>query len=396
MITLHRRGTVGRVGVALAFRDLPVFIRMRVYAPITALLALALLFPASALLAAPARKGRRSSAHRTTHTSAANAKTRSRTTRKTASAHHTESSATRTEQVSASSRRRHGSHTVRTVASSGRRKATSADFVKAAESSPRTAARRHSIAAVEEKTSKEASVVSVTRTETPRKPEAESIREEAAAPIILPTIYNKHGRLIVPPPLKGSHEILVRQNVVADQDGLDRIQDDNDLVRMRDQRLLVALPVNRELGVDERLPLDRRYTRPWTAQFLTTLSRAHYARFHSAIQVNSAVRTVEFQQHLIRINGNAAPAEGETASPHLTGQAVDIAKHGLSRTEIAWLRGYLLPLIQQGRIDVEEEFQQACFHISVYKKYAPTGKAPRREIAGHHGSGSSTLAAVVQ
>lgn len=371
---------------------------MRFHAPITALLALALLFPASALFAAPARKARRSSAHRTTHTSAASAKSRSSKTSKTSktvSAHHRRSSATATERVATSSHRRRGSRT-RTVASSARRKATSADFLKAAEASPKSAGRTHTVAAVDAKASNETSVVSVTRTETPRKPEAESIREEAAEPIILPTIYNKHGRLIVPPPLKGSHEILVRQNVVADQDGLDRIQDDNDLARMREQRLLVALPVNRELAVDDRLPLDRRYTRPWTARFLTTLAQAHYRRFHSAIQVNSAVRTVEFQQHLIRINGNAAPAEGETASPHLTGQAVDIAKHGLSRTEIAWLRGYLLPLIQQGRIDVEEEFQQACFHISVYKKYAPAGKAPRREIAGHHGSGSSALAAAVQ
>ncbi|HEY0162578.1 MAG TPA: DUF5715 family protein, partial [Edaphobacter sp.] len=111
------------------------------------------------------------------------------------------------------------------------------------------------------------------------------------------------------------------------------------------------------------------------------------------LQVNSAVRTVEFQQRLMRTNGNAAPAEGETASPHLTGQAIDIAKHGLSITEIAWLRGYLLPLIQQGRIDVEEEFQQACFHISVYRKYAPSSGAPRRSIAATHHGGTSTLAA---
>lgn len=240
------------------------------------------------------------------------------------------------------------------------------------------------------------SVVSVTRSQTPRKSETESIREEASEPIILPTLYNKRGRLIVPPPLKGSHEILVRQNIVADQDGLDRIQDDADLIRMREQHMLVALPTSRELEVDDRLPVNRRYARPWTAMFLTTLARAHYARFHTPIQVNSAVRTVEFQQQLIRTNGNAAPAEGETASPHLTGQAVDIAKHGLSRTEIAWMRGYLLPLIQEGRIDVEEEFQQSCFHISVYKKYAPLDRAPRREIAGHHSSGSSTLAAAVQ
>jgi len=28
-------------------------------------------------------------------------------------------------------------------------------------------------------------------------------------------------------------------------------------------------------------------------------------------------------------------------------------------------------LIEQGKIDVEEEFQQACFHISVYRNYVP-------------------------
>ena len=104
------------------------------------------------------------------------------------------------------------------------------------------------------------------------------------------------------------------------------------------------------------------------------------------MQVNSAVRTVEFQQHLAHINGNAAPAEGDTASPHLTGQAIDIAKHGLSLTEIAWLRGYLLPLVQEGKIDVEEEFQQSCFHISVYKKYLPSRHATRPQIlaTSHH------------
>jgi hypothetical protein len=101
------------------------------------------------------------------------------------------------------------------------------------------------------------------------------------------------------------------------------------------------------------------------------LARYYYASFHTALQVNSAVRTVEFQERLLRTNGNAAPAGGDTASPHLTGEAVDIGKHGLSLVEIAWMRAYLQPLIAQGAIDVEEEFQQACFHISVYRSYLP-------------------------
>ena len=306
------------------------------------------------------------------------------------------------------------------TAPSAPRKATSADFLKAAsgqidspESSPEappvdkalaiktppsesddTAPSLHPVRMKSTTSEKPVPVVSVVRKTTER-PQLEPVEEAAATPVILPALYNKRGRLIVPRPLKGSHEILVRQNQVADRDGLDRIQSDDDLEDMRSKRLLVALPTNATLQVDERLPINRRYCRPWTAQFLATLSRAYYSRFHTPLQVNSAVRTVEFQQRLLRTNGNAAPAEGETASPHLTGQAIDLAKHGLSLTEIAWLRGYLLPLVQEGKVDVEEEFQQACFHISVYKKYLPAANVPRRNIETTHGTGSAALAAAI-
>ncbi len=227
------------------------------------------------------------------------------------------------------------------------------------------------------------------------KPQLAPVAELAGEPVLLPTLYNKRGRLVVPPPLKGSHEILVRQNVMADSDGLDRVRDDDDLDRMRVAGSLVAIPNSTSLRVDERLPANRRYCRPWTALFLDTLARQHYARFQTALQVNSAVRTVEFQQQLIHRNGNAAPAEGDTASPHLTGQAIDIAKRGLSMAEIAWLRGYLLPLVQQGKVDVEEEFQQSCFHISVYRKYMPSPSA-RRVIASTHREGISALASAMR
>ncbi|MGP8260495.1 MAG: DUF5715 family protein [Acidobacteriaceae bacterium] len=203
-----------------------------------------------------------------------------------------------------------------------------------------------------------------------------SIEEEAATPVILPALrvsalYDSHGHLMVPQPLYGSRENLLHQNEMANREGLGRVRDDADLLDLRRQHKLVALPQSEALRVDDRLPEDRRFSRPWTAAFLAALARDHYSSFHLPLQVNSAVRTVEFQQRLERSNANAAPPTGETASPHLTGEAVDIAKHGLSITEIAWMRAYLQPLIEQGKIDVEEEFQQACFHISVYKSYAP-------------------------
>ncbi len=100
---------------------------------------------------------------------------------------------------------------------------------------------------------KPVSVVSVRRPSTER-PQLPSVEEAASTPVILPTLYNKRGRLIVPPPLKGSHDILVHQNQVADHDGLDRIQSDEDLLNMRSERLLVSLPATSALQVDERLP----------------------------------------------------------------------------------------------------------------------------------------------
>jgi len=203
-----------------------------------------------------------------------------------------------------------------------------------------------------------------------------SVEEEASTPVLLPSLrvsslYNARGRLVVPAPLRGSREILLHQNQMADQDGLDRIRDDADLLDLLRQKKLVALPANSTLLVDQRLPDNRRYSRPWTAEFLAVLSRDFYASFHQPLQITSAVRTVAVQQRLVRTNGNAAPASGEDASPHLTGQAVDIAKKGLSITQIAWMRTYLSPLIDSGKIDVEEEFQQSCFHISVYRNFLP-------------------------
>ncbi len=175
----------------------------------------------------------------------------------------------------------------------------------------------------------------------------------------------------MPRPLYGSREILLHQNEMADCDGLNRVLDEADLLDLRRQKKLVALPESAALHTDSRLPEDRRYSRPWTAAFLTVMAADFYATFHVPLQVDSAVRTIAVQQRLLRTNGNAAPTSGDTASPHLTGQAVDIAKGGLSRTQIAWMRTYLQPLIDRGKIDVEEEFQQSCFHISVYRSFLP-------------------------
>jgi len=180
-----------------------------------------------------------------------------------------------------------------------------------------------------------------------------------------------HGMRVVPTPLAGSLESLTRQNDKTEGDGLERILDEDDLADRIARKMLVPVPASASLTVNGDLPETHRYCRPWTAVFLGDLAKIHAAMFHKPLEVSSAVRTVEYQERLRRTNGNAAAADGDVVSPHLTGATIDIAKQGLSRQEMTWMRNWLLPLQQAGKIDVEEEFKQACFHITVYKSYVP-------------------------
>ena len=211
-----------------------------------------------------------------------------------------------------------------------------------------------------------------------RAPSRQELIEEVEQPVVLPGLY-RNGRLVVPPALKGTREILIHQNLMADDEGLQRVQDDYDLRRMRTARQLVDFPENASLHVNAELAGNRRCARPWAVRFASDMAQAYYARFHQPLQVNSAVRTVAYQVRLRRVNGNAAGVDGDVASPHLTGEALDFGKRGMSMQEIAWMRTYLLPLMRGGKLDVEEEFQQSCFHISVYRAYLPATK--RRSVA---------------
>ncbi len=194
--------------------------------------------------------------------------------------------------------------------------------------------------------------------------------------------------IVMPAPLRGSHASLERQNTRLDAEGLERIEDESDLLDRIAHKLLVPIPVSSALAVNAELPATHRYCRPWTARFLADLAREHQAAFHRPLEVSSAVRTMEYQKRLMETNGNAAPAEGDIVSPHLTGATIDIAKDGLSRNEIAWMRRHLLALQTAGKIDVEEEFRQACFHITVYKSYAPPHTPRPATQAGSGNSGT--------
>ena len=176
-------------------------------------------------------------------------------------------------------------------------------------------------------------------------------------------------RILWNPVFRPSRDSLLRQNEEIDRLELPRIQNDAELEQLIASEDLVPIVAGQTLRFDPRLNPDRRYCRPWTLDFLDDLSSAYYQQFHTSIQVNSAVRTVQVQRKLRRHNRNAAPEKGETASSHLAGITVDIQRRGMTRQQIQWTEQYILPLKNLGLVEPEEERHQWVFHVMVSGRY---------------------------
>lgn len=167
--------------------------------------------------------------------------------------------------------------------------------------------------------------------------------------------------------LKGSVASRLKQNQKADEEGLERIKDDEELQGLKDRGLLVTLPENEFVGIDERLDQKNRWCRPWVRDFLLKESQN---TFHGKFQINSAVRTIEDQERLMRINPNAVTPYGPLATSHIRGSTIDITKKNLSPKAVSWLRKKLIDLERANLIEAIEERNQSVFHVMVFKKYS--------------------------
>ncbi len=169
--------------------------------------------------------------------------------------------------------------------------------------------------------------------------------------------------------LRGSHASLVGQNAEIDRMDLPRIENEKELKRLVREKELLPIRNTSYMRVDPRLERRHRYCREWVLAFLQDMGKSFHQKFHGKIQVNSAVRTVAEQRRLLRTNRNAAPIEGDTASSHLAGVTVDIAKKHLTYAQIKWIRNYLLDMKDRGLVEAVEERWQAVFHIMVSDRY---------------------------
>ncbi len=171
------------------------------------------------------------------------------------------------------------------------------------------------------------------------------------------------------PMFPGSHDKLVAQNAELDRSEVPRMNNEFELVQSELANDLVPVDETDALKIADNLLDTRRYCRPWTRDFLHDFSQAYYEAFHTPLQVNSLVRTADQQAWLRRHNRFAAPAFGDTASTHLAGVAIDLSRRGLTKTQYAWIRGYLQPLQEKGMVDPIEE-RQPVLHIVVFEKYS--------------------------
>ncbi len=185
-----------------------------------------------------------------------------------------------------------------------------------------------------------------------------------------------------PAELKGSPDKLARQNQVADDYDLTRMDGPAVIRRLVRSGYLVPIPragygyfVDRRLGRGYARREVLSYARPWVKQFLVREGEHFADRFDGArFKVSSLVRTEGYQELLKARNVNAAAGDvDETRSPHLTGAAVDISKKGMSRRQLAWMRDHLVALQELGWVIATEEMATNAFHVFVEPDF---GKPP--------------------
>lgn len=165
-------------------------------------------------------------------------------------------------------------------------------------------------------------------------------------------------------PIAGSVLSMSIQNQEIDRLMLPRIYDDNQLHQLEKDGELVKLENTNTVNIASHISEDRRYIRPWTAQFVYDMSRPFYGRFHKPITINSAVRTIEQQRELRKHNRLAA---SEDRSSHIAGITIDLCKRCYSSKERKWIVSYLKQYRDMGLICVADE--PTNYHVAVLYKY---------------------------
>jgi hypothetical protein len=179
--------------------------------------------------------------------------------------------------------------------------------------------------------------------------------------------------------LAGSPSALAEENRVADEFGLARFKDLDEIrAHVKDGRL-VPIKDDGPVTVDPQLgELDPdnaslyAHARPWVKEFLRDLATDAALPSGAKLRVTSLSRTEEYQKKLRR--RTAVAASGVTPqkrSSHMTGSTVDISTKDMPPAVEAWLRKKLADMERRGLVQAtEEKWGALCFHVMVRPDYA--------------------------
>ncbi len=153
--------------------------------------------------------------------------------------------------------------------------------------------------------------------------------------------------------LYGSHESLVRQNLVAQQHDYAYLRNTQELMQAVESGELVPVHGNEDfqLAGDE---VSFPYARPQVKTFLEQLAHDYHAACGEPLVVTSLTRPISRQPW------NASPI-----SVHPTGMAVDL-RHSDRRACRQWLESTLLALEGEGMVEAIRERWPPHYHVAVF------------------------------
>ena len=153
--------------------------------------------------------------------------------------------------------------------------------------------------------------------------------------------------------LVGSHESLMRQNLVAAQHDYAYLRTPHDVVQAVDGGVLIPVRGNGDFELAEG-EVSFPYARPEVKAFLTQLSHEYRAVCGEVLVVTSLTRPTTHQPW------NASPL-----SVHPTGMAVDMRRSD-RRACRDWLDATLLALEGEGMIEATREHWPSHYHVAVF------------------------------
>ncbi|MDP9121917.1 MAG: DUF5715 family protein, partial [Acidobacteriota bacterium] len=178
-------------------------------------------------------------------------------------------------------------------------------------------------------------------------------RSSSALPVLLGLLLLNVKPDLEAQSLLGSHESLLRQNLVAQQHSYEYLRTSDQVLDLVQRGVLVSLPGNADYqiaGGEVSFP----YARPEVKVFAEALGRAYRSHCGEPLVVTSLTRPIAQQ-----------PRNASVISVHPTGMALDMRRsdrHGCRQ----WMDSTLLTLEGEGMIEATLEHFPPHYHVSVF------------------------------